>query len=58
MGPLLVLVSPCFRENIDVTCKFVCLVLCVCVGVCGGVWVGVGVCVGCVCSLDTFSEKT
>ena len=24
MGPLLVLVSPCFRENVDVTCKIGC----------------------------------
>ena len=23
MGPLLVLVSPCFRENVNVTCKIV-----------------------------------
>ena len=23
MGPLLILVSPCFRENVNVTCKIV-----------------------------------
>ena len=43
MGPLLVLVSPCFRENVVFTCKIV--FVCVCVG---------GVCV---CSLDTLLQK-
>ena len=55
MGSLLVFVSPCFKENLNVTNKIVSF-LCVCrvgVGVWG--WVGVvvlGVCMcgwGCVC---------
>ena len=47
MGSLLVLVSPCFRENVIVTCKivFFCFVLFVVVVV---------VVVLCVCSLDNF----
>ena len=47
MGPLLVLVFPCLRENKIVTCNiasFVCVCVCVVVGVC-------------VCSLDNFLLK-
>ena len=65
MSPLLVLVSPCFRENVVVTCKivFVCggegvwgwFCVWVCVGVC--MW-GVYMCVGgCVYSLDNLLQK-
>ena len=48
MGTLFVLVSPCFRENIIVTCKIGFFCVWVCVWGC--------VCV-CVCSLDNLLQK-
>ena len=56
MGPLLVLVSPCFRETVVVICKIVFLFVCLFLFLC--FFLFFSFCVwGCVCSLNNLLQK-